>query len=150
MSRSLDQVNWWEPEHWKTRPRCVSSAVLQGADPSSIRNGWLTLPDQKVISIIFLLYSVQQKFYNLQQYSYIFWFRTTVFGTPGLNFSQITYFLAFCGFFLSLNPFFILNKYQKCFSFNIYGSKNIFHKTLYNDYMLNEIITLLHIWVGLM
>ncbi|CAH2094295.1 unnamed protein product [Euphydryas editha] len=47
MSRSLDQVNWWEPEHWKTRPRCVSSAVLQGSDPSSIRNGWLTLPDSQ-------------------------------------------------------------------------------------------------------
>lgn len=48
ISRSLDHVHWWEPEHWKTRSRCVSSATLQGADPLDIRNGWLTLNDTKV------------------------------------------------------------------------------------------------------
>ncbi|XP_063831701.1 uncharacterized protein LOC135080901 [Ostrinia nubilalis] len=48
MSRSLDHVNWWEPEHWKNRkPRVMSSMSLEGADPAEIRNGWLTLPDPK-------------------------------------------------------------------------------------------------------
>ncbi|XP_028176770.1 zinc finger C2HC domain-containing protein 1C [Ostrinia furnacalis] len=48
MSRSLDHVNWWDPEHWKNRkPRVMSSMSLEGADPAEIRNGWLTLPDPK-------------------------------------------------------------------------------------------------------
>lgn len=49
LSRSLDNVHWWEPEHWKTRPRCVSSATLRNSDPLEIRNGWLTLNNTKVM-----------------------------------------------------------------------------------------------------
>lgn len=39
-SRSLDHVNWWEPEHWKTKgPRSMSSMSLErGAE------GWITIP----------------------------------------------------------------------------------------------------------
>ncbi|XP_063627576.1 zinc finger C2HC domain-containing protein 1C isoform X1 [Cydia splendana] len=48
MSRSLDNVHWWEPDHWKTKKlRSTSSLSLEGADPADIRNGWLTLPDPK-------------------------------------------------------------------------------------------------------
>ncbi|KAL0869373.1 hypothetical protein ABMA27_007617 [Loxostege sticticalis] len=48
MSRSLDHVNWWEPEHWKNRGlRAMSSVSLERADPAEIRNGWLTLSDPK-------------------------------------------------------------------------------------------------------
>ncbi|XP_053613709.1 zinc finger C2HC domain-containing protein 1C isoform X3 [Plodia interpunctella] len=48
ISRSVDHVNWWEPEHWKFRgPRSLSSVSLEGADPAEIRNGWITLPSAK-------------------------------------------------------------------------------------------------------
>ncbi|CAH1637569.1 unnamed protein product [Spodoptera littoralis] len=48
ISRSLDHVNWWNPEHWKHRgPRSISSISLDDADPSEIRNGWLTLRHPK-------------------------------------------------------------------------------------------------------
>ncbi|XP_063367634.1 zinc finger C2HC domain-containing protein 1C [Cydia amplana] len=48
MSRSLDNVHWWQPEHWRTKKlRSTSSLSLEGADPADIRNGWLTLPDPK-------------------------------------------------------------------------------------------------------
>lgn len=60
ISRSVDHVNWWEPEHWKPRaPRSVSSVSLEGADPAEIRNGWLTLPSAKVryaeVDVLFVL-----------------------------------------------------------------------------------------------
>lgn len=39
-SRSLDHVNWWEPEHWKSKgPRSVSSVSLE-------RDGWLPIDYQ--------------------------------------------------------------------------------------------------------
>ncbi|KOB78880.1 Endopeptidase Clp ATP-binding subunit C [Operophtera brumata] len=47
--RSLDHVNWWEPDHWKAKgTRSLTSVSLEGADPAEIRNGWLTLPHDKV------------------------------------------------------------------------------------------------------
>lgn len=50
ISRSLDHVNWWDPEHWKARgPRSISSISLEDADPAEIRNGWLTIQPCKVI-----------------------------------------------------------------------------------------------------
>lgn len=49
ISRSLDHVNWWDPEHWKSRgPRSISSISLEEVDPAEIRNGWLTLETPKV------------------------------------------------------------------------------------------------------
>lgn len=48
MARSLDNVHWWKPQHWKRGLRTTSSLSLEGADPADIRNGWLTLPDPKV------------------------------------------------------------------------------------------------------
>ncbi|CAG9565189.1 unnamed protein product [Danaus chrysippus] len=46
VSRSLDHSNWWEPDHWKMRSGLISTS-LEGADPAEIRNGWLTLSDNK-------------------------------------------------------------------------------------------------------
>lgn len=49
VSRSLDHVNWWDPQHWKLKgPRSVSSISLEDPDPDAIRNGWLTLTYAKV------------------------------------------------------------------------------------------------------
>lgn len=49
ISRSLDHVNWWDPQHWKPRgPRSISSMSLEEVDAAEIRNGWITLRQPKV------------------------------------------------------------------------------------------------------